>query len=74
MQAALFAQYVAVGLAVAASAAYVGLTRFPRQARALRGWVALRLVDSGRPGLSRLGRRIAPPPVHTPCGGCNGCD
>jgi hypothetical protein len=74
MDAGLLVQYVLVGLAVAASAGYVVLTRFPRMARRLRGKLALGLVDSGRPALVRLGRKIAPDPSASRCGGCSGCD
>ena len=74
MDAGLLAQHVLVALAVFASGAYVFVTRFPRHARRLRGHVALRLVDSGRPRLARWGRRLAPAAVRNGCGGCDGCD
>lgn len=74
MDAGLLAQYVVVGLAVLASGVYLFVTRFPRQARQLRGRLALRLVDSGRPRLAGLGRRLAPPSARKDCGGCGGCD
>lgn len=71
----LLLQYLIVGLAVAASLAYVVWTRFPGTVRRVRGWCALRLVDSGRPRLARLGRAIAPAPrAGGSCGGCDGCD
>ncbi|WP_133478528.1 DUF6587 family protein [Cognatilysobacter segetis] len=68
-------QYVVVGAAVAASALYVFLTRFPATARRLRGWIAIRLVDSGSATLSKFGRRLAPKPrAQDGCGTCGGCD
>lgn len=74
MGAGLLLQYVLVGLAVVASLCYVVATRCPRLVRRLRGRLALVLVDSGRPSLARLGRRIAPAPTASRCGGCSGCD
>lgn len=75
MDAGLALQYAVVALAVIASAAYVFRTRFPATARRLRGWLAIRLVDSGSPVLARVGRRIAPRPrAQDACGGCGGCD
>ena len=74
MDAGLLVQYALVGLAVAASAAYVVATRFPEAVRRVRGRLALGLVDSGRPALARVGRRIAPAPLTPGCGGCSGCD
>jgi len=72
---ALGLQYVVVGVAVIASALYVFLTRFPGTARRLRGWIAIRLVDSGSATLATLGRRLAPKPrAQDGCGTCGGCD
>jgi hypothetical protein len=70
----LLLQHAIVGLAVAASAGYVFVTRFPAPARRLRGRVALALVRSRHPAVTRLGRRIAPAPSASRCGGCDGCD
>lgn len=68
-------QYVVVALAVIASAVYVVRTRFPATTRRLRGWLAIRLVDSGSPMLANAGRRLAPTPrAADGCGACNGCD
>ena len=75
MDAGLAVQYAIVGAAVLASACYVVLTRFPATARRVRGWIAIRLVDSGSPALGRLGRRIAPKVrPQDGCGTCGGCD
>ena len=75
MDAALALQYVAVGLAVAASALYVVRSRFPNLWRRAVGHVALRMIDSGSPRLVRIGRRIAPAPrAQDACGACNGCE
>ena len=75
MDGALVLQYLAVAVAVGASALYVFLTRFPGTARRLRGWLAIRLVDSGSAPFARLGRRIAPKPrAQDGCGTCDGCD
>ena len=72
---ALALQYVIVGAAVLASALYVFLTRFPGTARRLRGWIAIRLVDSGSATLAKCGRRLAPRPrARDGCGTCGGCD
>ncbi|TZF87766.1 DUF6587 family protein [Cognatilysobacter lacus] len=68
-------QYIVVGAAVVASVVYVFVTRCPTAARRLRGWVAIRLIDSGSVRLSKLGRRIAPAPkAQDGCGSCGGCD
>ncbi|HEY4581883.1 MAG TPA: DUF6587 family protein [Lysobacter sp.] len=75
MEAGLALQYAVVALAVLASLAYVLRTRFPQSVRRVRGWLAIRLIDSGSPRLSRLGRRLAPAP-HGGSGcdsGCSGC-
>ena len=72
---ALALQYIVVGAAVVASALYVFLTRFPGTARRLRGWIAIRLVDSGSATLAKYGRRLAPRPrAQHGCGTCGGCD
>lgn len=68
-------QYIVVGAAVAASVAYIVLTRFPATVRRVRGSLAIRLVDSGSPALATVGRRIAPKPrAQDACGTCGGCD
>ncbi|AXK72213.1 hypothetical protein DWG18_07900 [Lysobacter sp. TY2-98] len=68
-------QEIIVALAVIASAVYVFRTRFPGTARRLRGWVAIRMVDSGSPRLEKWGRRLAPVPrAQDACGSCNSCE
>ncbi|WP_133498583.1 DUF6587 family protein [Cognatilysobacter terrigena] len=68
-------QDVVVALAVIASAVYVFRTRFPGTARRLRGWIAIRLVDSGSPMFGKIGRRLAPAPrAQDACGSCDGCE
>ena len=75
MDRALALQYVVVAAAVAASALYVLLTRFPTTVRRVRGWIALRLIDSGSTALAGLGRRLAPKSrTQDGCGTCGGCD
>lgn len=74
MDAGLLAQYVVVALAVVASLAYVVATRLPGSVRRWRGWLAMRLVESGSVRASALGRRIAPAPRAGGCGSCGGCD
>ena len=75
MGAGLVLQYVVIALAVIASVVYVFRTRFPGTARRLRGWLAIRLVDSGSPKLAILGRRFAPAPrAQDTCGACDGCE
>ena len=75
MDAGLAVQYVLVALAVIASVVYVLRTRFPEATRRLRGWVAIRFIDSGSPRLATLGRRIAPAPrAKDGCGSCGGCE
>jgi hypothetical protein len=75
VDASLALQYVVVGLAVAASIVYVVLTRFRGTVRRARGWLALRLLDSGSDALARAGRRIAPKPrAQDGCNACGGCD
>jgi hypothetical protein len=70
-------QYVAIALAVAASAWVVLNKQFPHAARRLRIALALPLVREGRPAwLRALGRWIAPASKagSDACGGCNNCD
>ena len=74
MDAGLLLQQALVGLAVVASAVYVFVTRFPAQFRRLRIGLALVLLRSPHAFASRLGRRLAPAPTATRCGGCDGCD
>ncbi|HEY4560307.1 MAG TPA: DUF6587 family protein [Lysobacter sp.] len=75
MDSGLVLQYVLVALAVLASLVYVLRTRFPQSMRRMRGWLAIRCIDSGSPRLARLGRRIAPAPrAKDGCGSCGGCD
>ena len=75
MHAGLALQYAIVAAAVVASALYVFRTRFPGTWRRLRGWIAIRLVDSGSPALARVGRRVAPAPrAGGGCGSCDGCE
>lgn len=75
MDRALLVQYIVVAAAVAASAFYVFLTRFPTTARRVRGWIAIRMIDSGSATVARIGRRLAPKPsAQDGCGTCGGCD
>jgi hypothetical protein len=75
MDRALLVQYIVVAAAVAASALYVFLTRFPTTARRLRGWIAIRMIDSGSATVARIGRRLAPKPIgQDSCGTCGGCE
>ncbi|GAB1595594.1 DUF6587 family protein [Lysobacter claricitrinus] len=75
MNAGVVLQDVIVALAVIASAVYVFRTRFPGTARRLRGWAAIRMIDSGSPSMSKLGRRLAPAArVQDGCGSCDGCE
>ena len=75
MDTGLALQYLLVALAVLASVAYVVRTRFPESTRRMRGWLAIRCIDSGSPRLATLGRRIAPAPrAKDGCGSCGGCD
>lgn len=76
MDAGLFAQYVVIAIAVAASAAVVAKKQFPGAVRRLRIACALPLVREGRPAwLRRLGRAIAPVPsaAGPNCAGCDNC-
>jgi hypothetical protein len=77
MSLSLLLQYLVIGLAVLASAAYVANSRFPAGVRRLRVAMALPLLREGRaPWLRALGRWIAPLPsamAGTGCGGCNSC-
>lgn len=76
MNAGLALQWGVVGLAVAASTAYVVRRQAPGVALALRRRLALALLRPTRgPRLRALGRRIAPAPtVRLPqASGCSGC-
>ncbi|MBB1060520.1 DUF6587 family protein [Marilutibacter spongiae] len=76
MDASLFAQYVAIALAVLASAVHVLNRQLPGPMRRLRVACAVPLLRAGRPAwAARLGRWIAPTPAagKTACGGCDGC-
>lgn len=71
----LWAQYLLVGGAVAASATHVLASRMPRVAKRCRAWVVMALVDSRSASLQRLGLRLAPPAAQGgACGGCSGCE
>lgn len=74
MNAGLALQWGVVGLAVAASTAYVVRRQAPGVAAALRRRLALLRPTRG-PRLRALGRRIAPAPtVRLPqASGCSGC-
>lgn len=77
MQAGLLVQYIAVALAVLASAGVVMHKQFPNATRKLRIAIALPLLREGAPGwLKSLGRAVAPAPRAggKDCGGCDGCD
>lgn len=75
MSAALLLQYLAIALAVLASAVFVAKRQFPNAARKLRIACALPLVREGRPGwLRAVGRWIAPPASPAGAGACGGCD
>ena len=78
MQAGLLAQYVAIALAVLASAAFVLQSRWPAGVRRLRIACALPLVREARPAWMRgVGRWIAPAAMAggadcgSNCGGCS---
>ncbi len=77
MDASLFAQYVAIALAVIASAVHVLNRQLPGPMRRLRVACAVPLLRAGRPAwAARLGRWIAPTPAaagKAACGGCDGC-
>ncbi len=71
-------QYIAIVIAVMASAWVVLRTQCPSAERRLRIALAAPLVREARPmWLRALGRRIAPAPrvaADGGCGGCNGCE
>ena len=77
MHAGLLAQYVVIGLAVAASAGFVLQSRWPVGVRRLRIACALPLVREARPAWVRsVGKWIAPRamPGDAGCGtSCDGC-
>lgn len=77
MDAGLLLQYVAIALAVVASAGYVFKRQWPGVARRLRIACAVPLLRDGRSAwLRRLGGWIAPPAQGSGggCGtGCDGC-
>ena len=78
MSGGLLLQYLAVALAVALSAGYVVLSRFPGTVRRLRVALALPLLraERARP-LRAIGKWLAPQPSvpADACGsGCDGCD
>lgn len=71
----LWAQYLLIGAAIAASVMHVMASRFPKLTQRCRAWIVTRLVDSQVAPLRRLGLRLAP--VATPvgaCGACSGCE
>ena len=77
MSASLLLQYLAIALAVLASAAFVAKRQFPGTVRRLRIACALPLVREGRPAwLRAIGRWIAPPAslAAGACGGCDNCE
>lgn len=76
MDAGLLLQYLAICIAVLASAVFVARRQFPTATRRLCLALAIPLVREGRPRWMRaLGQRIAPPGRGVDgCGGCNGCD
>lgn len=76
MDPGLLVQYVAIALAVLASAAYVMRVQWPDATRRLRVACAVPLVRPGRPAwMQAVGRRIAPPALGgKACGECSGCD
>lgn len=70
-------QYLAIAVAVAASACFVMNKQFPAATRRLRIACALPLLREGRAGWVRaIGRHIAPPSaaIAAECGGCSSCE
>ena len=75
MSASLLLQYLAIALAVLASAVFVLKRQFPNAVRRLRIACALPLVREGRPAwLRAVGLWVAPPASSTGAGACGGCD
>jgi hypothetical protein len=77
MDAGLFAQYVAIALAVLVSIVVVMHKQFPNATRRLRIAVALTLLREERMGwVKSLGKLIAPVPRAggKECGGCDSCN
>jgi hypothetical protein len=67
-------QWLLIGLALAASVAYVLRRQFPEAAARVRRAAVLSLLRPARPQwLRQLGRRLAPPArvVLDGCGGCS---
>ena len=77
MQAGLLAQYVVIGVAVAASAGFVLQSRWPAGVRRLRIACALPLVRDARPAwVRKVGKWIAPAAMRDGAGcdaNCGGC-
>ena len=77
MHAGLLAQYVAIGLAVVASALFVLHSRWPAGVRRLRIACAVPLVREARPAwVRKVGKWIAPSVANGAPGcetGCDGC-
>jgi hypothetical protein len=77
MSAGLALQWTVVGVAVAASGAYVVRRQAPRLCAALRDRAVIWLLRPGRADwLRRIGRALAPPPRVrlSQGGGCGSCD
>lgn len=77
MQAGLLVQYLAVALAVLASAGVVMHKQFPNATRRLRIATALPLLREGSPRWAKALGRVIAPAARTggrDCGGCDGCD
>ncbi|KGQ18454.1 hypothetical protein LF41_478 [Lysobacter dokdonensis DS-58] len=73
MHAGVAIQYVAVGIAVAASGVYVLNSRWPAGVRKLRVACAVPLVRQSRPQwMRKVGVWIAP--AVKPADGCGSCD
>lgn len=77
MHAGLLAQYVVIGVVVAASAGFVLQSRWPAGVRRLRIACALPLVRDARPAwMRKVGKWIAPQAMAggADCGAsCDGC-
>lgn len=75
MSTSLLLQYLAIALAVLASAVFVLKRQFPGAVRRLRIACALPLVREGRPAwLRAAGKWVAPPTSLAGAGACGGCD